>query len=86
MESSRHGDGEHVTNSDTTEIRAEWPGRVAALHVAAGDTVAQGADLVTLEAMKMLSAVTSPRAATVAEVLVSVDQFVEQGTVLVRLQ
>jgi len=78
-----------VTNSDapgTTEIRAEWPGRVAALHVTAGEAVAEGADLVTLEAMKMLSVITSPRDGTVAEVLVAVDDFVDQGTLLVRLQ
>jgi biotin carboxyl carrier protein len=78
-----------VTNSDapgTTEIRAEWAGRVAALHVAPGDAVAEGADLVTLEAMKMLSVIASPRGGTVAEVLVTVDDFVDQGTLLLRLQ
>lgn len=75
-----------MTNSDGTEIRAEWPGRVAALHVAAGDVVAEGTDLVTLEAMKMLSAIAAPRDGTVAEVLVTVDDFVDQGTLLIRLQ
>ena len=72
--------------TDATEIRAEWPGRVAALHVAAGDSVETGAPLVTLEAMKMLSDIEAPRAGAVSEVLVAVDQFVDQGTVLVRLQ
>ena len=72
--------------TNATEIRAEWPGRVATIHVATGDNVEAGVPLVTLEAMKMLSDIESPRAGSVSEVLVDVDQFVDQGTVLVRLQ
>ncbi len=71
--------------NDTTEIRAEWPGRVADVHVAAGENVEAGARLVTLEAMKMLSDIESPRAGGVSEVLVAVDDFVDQGAVLIRL-
>ncbi|MGE3960049.1 MAG: biotin/lipoyl-containing protein [Dehalococcoidia bacterium] len=71
--------------TESTEVRAEWPARVATVHVGPGDTVAAGQELVTLEAMKMLTAIAAPRDGAVAEVFVAVDDFVDQGAVLVRL-
>lgn len=75
-----------MTNASPVEVRAEWPGRVAEIHVGAGQEVAAGDPLVTLEAMKMLTPVPAPRSGTVDAVLVAVDAIVEQGSVLVRLQ
>lgn len=70
---------------DSIEIRAEWAGRIAAVHVAVGAAVTTGQEVVTIEAMKMLTALTAPRDGTVAEVLVQQDAFVDAGTVLLRI-
>jgi biotin carboxyl carrier protein len=70
---------------DPIEIRAEWAGRIATVHVAAGAAVTAGQDVVTIEAMKMLTALTAPRAGTVAEILVREDEFVDAGAVLARI-
>ena len=48
-------------------ILAPMPGRIIAVEVAAGDTVAKGQKLVTLEAMKMEHSLTAPFDGTVAE-------------------
>ena len=62
------------------------PGRVVSLAVAAGDRVAKGAPVVTLEAMKMEHGLTAPFDAVVAEAPVSVGQQVTEGALLVRLE
>jgi biotin carboxyl carrier protein len=67
------------------DVVAEWPGRVDEIHVAAGDSVEAEQELITLESMKMLTPIPAPRAGTVEEVLVSVDDQVDEGAVLVRL-
>lgn len=67
------------------EMRAEWAGRIASVHVASGAAITAGQEIVTIEAMKMLTALTAPRAGTVAEVLVREDDFVDAGSVLVRI-
>ncbi len=69
----------------TIEVVAEWPGRVAEIHVTAGAVVADGDELVTLESMKMLTPVEAPAAGTVAEISVAVDDYVDEGGLLVRL-
>ena len=38
-----------------TNVLAEWPGRVAEVHVNVGDTVESDQELLTLESMKMLT-------------------------------
>lgn len=47
------------------DLVAPLPGTVVAVHVSDGDTVAAGARLVTIEAMKMEHTVTAPHAGTV---------------------
>lgn len=66
-------------------VAAEWPGRVAEVHVAAGDHVEPEQELITLESMKMLTPVVAPSGGEVVEVSVAVDDFVDQGGLLVRL-
>ncbi len=66
-------------------VTAEWPGRVAEVHVAVGDSVRAEQELFTLESMKMLTPVTSPNDGQVTEVLVAIDDFVDEGAVLARL-
>ena len=67
-------------------ILAPMPGRVIAVEVAAGDRVAKGQKLVTLEAMKMEHALTAPFDGTVAELNASEGGQVTEGTTLVRVE
>ena len=68
------------------EVRATLPGLVVAVGVAVGDEVAEGATLLTIEAMKMQNEVRAPRAGTVIEVAVAAGQAVATGASLVRLE
>ena len=68
------------------QLLAPMPGKVVQLAVKAGDRVAKGAAVVTLEAMKMEHGLTAPFDGLVAEAPVSVGQQVAEGTLLVRLE
>ncbi len=68
------------------QLLAPMPGKVVHLQVKAGDRVAKGAPVVTLEAMKMEHGLTAPFDALVAEAPVTVGQQVAEGTLLVRLE
>jgi acetyl/propionyl-CoA carboxylase alpha subunit len=70
----------------SSHVRAIMPGRVARVHVAAGDAVRKGQGLLILEAMKMENEIVAPRDGIVAELLVSAGQAVENGDELVRLE
>jgi propionyl-CoA carboxylase alpha chain len=62
---------------------APMPGSVVGVAVAEGDEVAEGALLVTVEAMKMEHRITAPFAGTVTEVRVEAGQQVDADEVLV---
>ncbi len=64
------------------EVRAIMPGKVVAVLVEAGATVAAGQALLVIEAMKMENEIVSPRAGTVKEVRVKPGQAVEGGELL----
>ncbi|GAA0672959.1 3-methylcrotonyl-CoA carboxylase alpha subunit [Sphingomonas insulae] len=66
-------------------ILSPMPGRVIAVDVAAGDRVARGQRLVTLEAMKMEHSLTAPFDGLVAELNAVADGQVTEGTLLVRV-
>lgn len=68
------------------EIRASMPGKVVAVKVKVGDTVALGQGLLILEAMKMENEVVSPRAGTVKVVGVEAGQTVEMGALLAAVE
>ena len=67
-------------------VGAPMPGLVVRVNVAAGDQVAAGQKLVTLEAMKMETTVYADRPARIAEVLVRPGEQVEAGDLLLRLE
>jgi acetyl/propionyl-CoA carboxylase alpha subunit len=73
-------------HSGPIEVRATLPGLVVAVAVAAGDEVAEGAALLTIEAMKMQNEVRAPRAGRVIEVEVEPGQAVATGAALLRLE
>jgi pyruvate carboxylase len=67
-------------------IVAPMPGKISAVPVRPGQTVRQGERLLSIEAMKMETAVYSPRDGAVAEVLVTPGAVVEARDLLVILQ
>jgi acetyl-CoA/propionyl-CoA carboxylase biotin carboxyl carrier protein len=84
------GDPHHRWPSETEggvlgAIVSPMPGLVVAVMVGAGDVLAAGAPLVTVEAMKMEHTLTAPADAAVAAVHVQVDQQVALGEPLVTL-
>ncbi|WP_174293167.1 acetyl-CoA carboxylase biotin carboxyl carrier protein subunit, partial [Sphingomonas bacterium] len=66
-------------------VLAPMPGRVIAVAVAAGQTVAKGERLVVLEAMKMEQALLAPFDGIVAELKVVEGGQVSEGAPLVRV-
>jgi len=68
------------------EIEAPMPGKVTAVEVAAGDKVAKGQRLLTLEAMKMEHSLTAPFDGTVAELSAAQGQQVTEGQLLLRVE
>ncbi len=66
-------------------IRSPMPGRIVAVRVAAGDVVAKGAPLVTLEAMKMEHVLAAPFDGVVVAVRAAPGDQVAEGDVLARL-
>jgi 3-methylcrotonyl-CoA carboxylase alpha subunit len=72
-----------ATASD--RIAAPMPGRVVLVKVGAGDTVAEGQELVVMEAMKMELTLKAPRDGRVEAVQAAAGDFVDADAVLVRL-
>ena len=66
-------------------VKALMPGRVVRVLVAKGDTVAKGAGLVILEAMKMENEIQAPVGGTVDEIFVEPGQTVESGADLAHV-
>ncbi|WP_411292127.1 acetyl-CoA carboxylase biotin carboxyl carrier protein subunit, partial [Sphingorhabdus sp.] len=67
-------------------ILSPMPGRIIAVEVAAGDIVAKGQKLVTLEAMKMEHSLTAPFDGMVTELNAEVGGQVQVEALLVRIQ
>jgi biotin carboxyl carrier protein len=83
LERARH----EADRSEAAElIRAPMPGVVVEVVVEPGVSVEMGQLLMTLESMKLQTAITAPHAAIVAEVCVSTGAAFDQGDVLIRLQ
>jgi acetyl/propionyl-CoA carboxylase alpha subunit len=68
------------------QVRAQIPGRVVEVRVAAGDPVAAGDTLLVLEAMKMQNEIRADVPGRVVAVECSSGQTVETGALLVRLE
>ena len=66
-------------------ILAPMSGRVVALYIKPGDTVARGQSLLAIEAMKMQNQILADIDGTVAEVLVAEGDQVQPRKLLVRL-
>ncbi len=71
---------------DGAALEAPMPGRVAAVHVAAGQRVARGEELLVVEAMKMENALRAPRDGVVRAVHVAPGDMVAPGRPLLELE
>ncbi len=67
------------------EITSPLAGKVVSIDVTAGQTVASGAQVATVEAMKMNTYIYAPRAGTISAVLVNPGDSVEEGMAIMRL-
>lgn len=65
-------------------VAAPIPGTILAVLVKPGDAIKSGQELLTLEAMKMKSAIRANRPGTIAQILVKVGDRVSQGQALVE--
>jgi 3-methylcrotonyl-CoA carboxylase alpha subunit len=77
---------EGAAESGSDRVRAPMPGRIVAVHVAAGADVAAQQPLLVMEAMKMELTLRAPQAGRVAELRAVVGEFVDADTLLVRLE
>ena len=64
------------------EARSEITGRVLEVVASPGQQLAEDDPIVVLESMKMEIAVTAPRAGTLREIKVAVDDLVEEDQVV----
>jgi biotin carboxyl carrier protein len=67
-------------------VKAPMPGRVVAVNVKQGDTVARGDLLLTLEAMKMQNEFSAPVAGRILEVRTAVGAIAAADDVLVMIE
>jgi biotin carboxyl carrier protein len=67
-----------------SDLVSPLPGYVGAVHVAAGDSVASGDPIVTLQSMKMEIPVVAEADGTVAEILVAEGDEIDTGAVIAR--
>jgi len=75
-----------VDAADPAQVGAPMPGAVVTVAVAAGDIVAKGQKLLSMEAMKMETTLYAERDGRVAEVLVKPGTQVETGDLVVRFE
>ena len=67
-------------------VTSPLAGRIVSIDCQLGQKVASGAQLATVEAMKMNTFVFAPKAGKVAEIKVSVGDAVQEGQVLARIE
>jgi len=77
------GGATNTTSDSGSHVTAHIPGRVAAVHVAAGEAVQEGTTLLILDSMKMEHPIRSPCTGTVSSIEVRPDQLVQSGAILI---
>lgn len=68
------------------DIKAPMPGAVVSVHKAVGDAVARGETVVTIESMKLQTALGSPRDGVIAALLKREGERFEKDEVVARLE
>lgn len=67
------------------DVPSPLAGKVVSIDVKAGQTVQEGAQIVTIEAMKMNTYVFAPKAGRIDAILVNAGDGVEEGSPLLRI-
>jgi len=67
------------------DVVSPLAGKLVSIDVKLGDTVAEGAQVATIEAMKMNTYIYAPKAGKVTATLVTPGDGVEEGTVVLRI-
>ncbi len=70
----------------STRVRAQMPGKIIRVNVAAGAAVEKGQSLLVMEAMKMENDIKAPQAGKVSAIKVSEGQAVETGADLLVIE
>ena len=68
------------------EVKSPLAGRVIAIDVKPGQTVAEGAQLLTIEAMKMNTYIYAPSAGRVTEIFINAGDAADEGQPLLRIE
>jgi 3-methylcrotonyl-CoA carboxylase alpha subunit len=71
--------------SQHDHVRAPMPGAVVSVHKAVGDTVRRGETIVTIESMKLQTALPAPRDGVIAELYRREGESFEKDEVIARL-
>jgi 3-methylcrotonyl-CoA carboxylase alpha subunit len=82
----RAGGGGAGASASDGAIISPMPGKIIALEVAAGEVVAKGQKLLTLEAMKMEHSLVAPFDGVVAELNAEAGAQVSEGALLARIE
>jgi biotin carboxyl carrier protein len=69
-----------------TDLATDIAGRVLTVNAAPGSPIAAGDTVIVVEAMKMEIAILAEHAGMVAAVMVAVDQMIEEGQVIARIE
>ena len=67
-------------------LKAPMPGAVVSVHKQAGESVTRGEVLVTIESMKLQTALPSPRNGVIADILRTEGQTFEKDEIIVMLE
>ena len=78
--------GAAATRRRALKVRAQMPGKIVRVHVAAGDSVKKGQSLLTMEAMKMENEIRALQDGIVKSAGVVVGQAVESGAELLVIE
>lgn len=84
LQRTDHEDEAGDAKAARNELRAEMPGTVIQLHARAGDAVAEGQSILTIESMKLQMTLSAPRDTRIAELAVAENQTFDRGAMLVR--
>ena len=74
-----------ATGDMSREACAPMPGVVVDVHVAEGEDIVKGQLMMTIESMKILTAILAPSEGTVEKIYFSADEPFEKGAVLATL-
>ncbi len=78
--------GQAIRIAGPIDLRSVMPGRIAAVLVKEGETVAAGQGVIVVEAMKMENELSAPKEGRIASIQVRRGDTVEAGALLLRIE